>query len=132
MRAQLITITTAITISLSAQAELFNYTQDQYVKIRGIERCVNKAGWDNDQEVNDQIISLLLQSDGLPYDFEKLQRDEYWYQNKVQSSKKVEMEYNIAAIEQDCSTQHDINELASRVQLEENTITVSIDEMLDL
>lgn len=133
MKLQLVAIITTSMIAFTSQAsDLFNYTQDQYVKIRAFERCVNKAGWDNDQEINDQIIALLLQGDGIPYDFEKVQRDEHWYRNKIQSSVRVEMEYDIVAAEKRCAQTHDIAELTARVQPDENSVTVSMDELLDL
>ena len=119
-------------VSAGVKAELFNYSIDEYVKIRGVERCVNKAGWENDQKINDLIIEKLLQRSNISYDLVKLQRDKYWYANKVQSSKKVEMEYSIAEIEQECNQGLNLPKLIVQAERMDKgiDITVAIDELL--
>jgi len=119
----------ALTVFTGAQAELFNYSTDEYVTIRGLQRCVNKAGWDNEQEQNDQILASLLRQRALTFDEIKLGRDAHWYETRVQKSKLADMEYEIADIEKDCSLNIDL----SAVPVQQSAgVSTSIDELLDL
>lgn len=119
----------SLAVSAGAQAELFNYSADEYTTIRGLQRCVNKAGWDNEQAQNDQILSSLLRQRALPFDPVKLERDAYWYESRVQQSKLVDMEYDIAEVEKDCSLNIDL----SAVPVQQSAgVTTSLDELLDL
>lgn len=118
-----------LAVSVGAQAELFNYSVDEYTTIRGLQRCVNKVGWDNEQAHNNQIISALLREHALSFDEVKLDRDAYWYETRVQSSKVVDMEYDIAEVEKDCSLNIDL----SSVPVQQSAgVSSSIDELLDL
>ena len=115
--------------SVGAQAERFNYSVEEYTTIRGLQRCVNKAGWDNEQEHNDQILSSLLRQRALTFDEIKLDRDAHWYETRVQKSKLADMEYEIADIEKDCSLNIDL----SAVLVQQSAgVSTSIDELLDL
>ncbi len=114
------------------QADVFNYAQADYIAIRGVERCVNKAGWDNEQVLNDRIISGILQQQGIPYDTVKLQRDAYWYEQKMPSSQRVDMDYDIAEAEQNCARQYDMAQWALKASRVDNSgVSISSDELLD-
>lgn len=118
-----------LAVSVGAQAELFNYSTDEYTTIRGLQRCVNKAGWDNEQTHNNQILKSLLRERALNFDEIKLDRDAYWYETRVQRSKVIEMEYDIAEVEKDCSLNIDI----SSVPVQQSAgVSTSLDELLDL
>lgn len=118
-----------LAVSAGAQAELFNYSVDEYTTIRGLQRCVNKAGWDNEQKHNNQILASLLRERALAFDEVKLDRDAYWYETRTQQSKVVEMELEIAEIEQKCSSNIDI----SSIPLHQSAgIAINLDELLDL
>lgn len=118
-----------LAVSVGAQAELFNYSEDEYTTIRGLQRCVNKAGWDNEQEHNDQILASLLRQRALPFDQVKLKRDAYWYETRVQQSKLVDMEYEIVEVEKDCTLNVDLSSIPVH---QSAGVSVSLDELLDL
>lgn len=116
-------------VSVGAQAELFNYSAEEYTTIRGLQRCVNRAGWDNEQEHNNQILASLLRQRALPFDEIKLKRDAHWYETRVQKSKLIEMEYDIAEVEKDCTLNVDL----SSVPVQQSAgVSTSLDDLLDL
>ena len=93
----------------SAQAEVYtgphNFSKDEYVIIRSLQICINRQGFDYDQEHNDNLLKDMLKEQGINFSFAKLMRENYKYEHGVRGSIKAVVDYEIDDAVKQCMLQ---------------------------
>lgn len=71
------------------------FTRQEYVTVRSLQVCVNRQGWDNEQEANDERLKAMLRERDIDFSFAKLMRENYKYEHGVSGNIRAEVDFEI-------------------------------------
>lgn len=78
------------------------FTRAEYVTIRSLQVCINRQGWENEQETNDERLKQMLKARNIDFSFAKLMRENYKYEHGVAGSIRAEVDFEIADAIKSC------------------------------